>query len=113
MVVTSICFAFPAPITQARIFELKNLSTSLLYLPISSSAETWKIFRGMICQFFFALADILSEKNPYFRKHVFRKTKTDYEYKLCVQDFATAKNFSLNQCSKQESFAFFLFKVIS
>ena len=30
-------------------FELKNSSTSLLYLPISSSAETWKIFRNMLC----------------------------------------------------------------
>ena len=32
-------------------FESKN-SSSLLYLPISSSAETWKIFRNMQCQFF-------------------------------------------------------------
>ena len=45
-------------------FELKN-SSSLLYLPISSSAETWKIFRNMQCQFFCARADILSEKNSY------------------------------------------------
>ena len=29
-------------------FELKNSSRSLLYLPISSSAETWKIFRNML-----------------------------------------------------------------
>ena len=35
-------------------FELKN-SRSLLYLPISSSAETWKIFRNMLSQFFFSL----------------------------------------------------------
>ena len=87
-------------------FELKN-STSLLYLPISSSVETWKIFRNMLCQFFFSWTDILSEKNPYFGKHLFCKTKTDYAYKLRVQDFATGKNFSFNQCSKQESFAFF------
>ena len=33
-------------------------------------------------------------------------------YKLRVQDFATGKNFSFNQCSKQESFAFFLGKII-
>ena len=88
---------------------MKN-STSLLYLPISSSVETWTIFRNMLRQFFFAWADILSEKNPYFGKHLFCKTKTDY--KLHVQDFATGKNFSFNQCSKQESFAFFLGKVI-
>ena len=61
----------------------------------------------MLCRLFFAWADILSEKNPYFGKHFFCKTKTDYEYKLRVQDFATGKNFSFNQCFKQESFAFF------
>ena len=60
-------------------FELKN-STSLLYLPISSSAETWKMFRNMLGQFFFACADILSEKNPYFGKHLFCKTRADYAY---------------------------------
>ena len=57
-------------------FELKN-STSLLYLPISSSVETWKIFRNMLCQFFFAWADILSEKNPYFGLI----TRTSFAYK--------------------------------
>ena len=92
--------------TNLKGFELKN-STSLLYLPISSSVETWKIFRNMLCQLFFAWADILSEKNPYFGKHLFCKTKTDYAYKLRVQDFATGKNFSFYQCSKQERFAFF------
>ena len=87
-------------------FELKN-TTSLLYLPISSSVETWKIFTNMLCQFVFAWADILSEKNPYFGIHLFCETKTDYAYKLRVQDVATGKNASFNQCSKQESFAFF------
>ena len=65
----------------------------------------------MLCQFFFVWGDILSEKNPYFGKHLFCKTKTDYAYKLRVQDFATGKNFSFNQCSKQERFAFFLGKL--
>ena len=37
---------------------------------ISSSVETWKIFRSMLCQFFFTWAAILSEKNPYFGKHL-------------------------------------------
>ena len=32
-------------------FELKN-SSSLLYLPIYSSSDTWKIFRNMQCQFY-------------------------------------------------------------
>ena len=48
----------------------------------------------------------------YFGKHLFCKTKTDYAYKLRVQDFVTGKNFSFNQCSKQGSFAFLLGKVI-
>ena len=55
----------------------------------------------------FIVADILSKKNPYFGKHLFCKTKTDYAYKLRVQDFSTGKNFSFDQCSKQENFAFF------
>ena len=29
-------------------------STSLLYLPIPSSAETWEIVTKKVCQFFFA-----------------------------------------------------------
>ena len=66
----------------------------------------------MLRQFFFAWADILSEKNPYFGKRLFCKTKTDYTCKLRVQDFATGKNFSFIQCSKQQSFSFFLGKVI-
>ena len=61
----------------------------------------------MLCQFFFAGTDILSEKNPYFGEHLFCKTRTDYAYKLRVRDLATDKNLSFNQCSKQESFAFF------
>ena len=66
----------------------------------------------MLCQLFFAYADFLSEKNPYFGKHFFCKTKTDYAFKLRVQDFATGQNFSFNQYPKQKSFAFFLGKVI-
>ena len=109
MVVTSRCFAFRALITQARIckrFWVEKLS-KFTYLPISSSVETWKIYRNMLCQFLFAWADILSEKTLYFGKHFFCKTKTDYVYKRRVQDFTTVKNFSFNQCSKQERFAFF------
>ena len=67
---TSRCFAFRALTRKYEFekgFELKK-STSLLYLPISSSAESWKIFRNMLGQFFSAWADILSEKNPYFGK---------------------------------------------
>ena len=56
MVVVSRCFALCALITQAWIwksFQVHNL-TSLLYLPIPSLAETWKILTKKVCQFFFA-----------------------------------------------------------
>ena len=71
-------------------------------LKLEKSLETF-------CVYFFSLGlPLLSEKNLYFGKHLFCKTKTDYTCKLHVQDFATGKNFSFDQCSKQESFAFFL-----
>ena len=99
MVVTSRCLAFRSLTRKHEFekgFELET-SKSLHYLPISSSAETWKVFRNMLCQFFCARADILSEKNPYFGKLLFCKTRSDYAYKLRVQDFATGKNLSLNK----------------
>ena len=54
MVVTTRCFAFRVLITQAQIWKsfLVQTSTNLLYLPILSSAETWKIFTNKLCQFF-------------------------------------------------------------
>ena len=105
MVVTSRCFAFallPRKHEFEKRFEFKN-STSLRYLPISSSVKTWKIFRHMLCQFFFfAWADILNKKNPYFGNHLFCKTKTSSAYKT-----SRLVRISLFQCSKQASFAFF------
>ena len=93
MVVTSICFAFHALITKARIwkgFWVQN-STRLLYLPIPSSAETWKIFTTKLCQFFFAKVDILSEKNPYFGKHLFAKQELIMHARLRVRDFGLVR----------------------
>ena len=57
-------------------------------------------------QFFFALAEILSDKNQYFAKHLFAKQELITCARLRGQDFATAKNFSFNQCHTK-SFAFF------
>ena len=89
-----------------KVSSWKNRQVYFIYqfprrLKLEKSLETCCV------NFFFAWADILSEKNPYFGKHLFCKTKTDYAYKVSVQDFATGKNFSFNHCSKQESFAFF------
>ena len=48
----------------------------------------------------------LSEKNPYFAKHLFAKQDSITRARLRGQDFATGKNFSFNQCHAK-SFAFF------
>ena len=47
---------------------------------------------------FFAWADILSDKNPHFVKHLFAKQELITRARLRVQDFANGKNFSYNQC---------------
>ena len=40
-----------------------------------------KSLQNMLCQLFFAQADIFSEKYPYFGKPLFCKTRTDYACK--------------------------------
>ena len=49
---------------------------------------------------------VLSEKNPYFAKHLFAKQELITRARLRGQDFATGKNFSFNRCLAK-SFAFF------
>ena len=114
MVVTSRCFAFLALITQARIwksFWVKN-STSLIYLPIPTSAETSKIFANMLCQFFLLKLTFKREKSVFW-KAAFLQNKNwlrvqDYVYKTSRQ----CKNFSFNQCHNKEFFCFFSGKLI-
>ena len=50
---------------------------------------------------------ILSEKNPYFRKHLFAKQELVTRARLRVQDFGTGKNFCFNQCHNKELMSFF------
>ena len=40
--------------------------------------------------------NILTEKNPYFAKHLFAKQELTTRARLREQDFATGKNFSFN-----------------
>ena len=104
-------FCFSALITQARIWKrfwvekIDKITLFTHFLVGWNLKNLWK-HAVSIC---FAWADILSEKNPYFGEHLFYKTKTDYAYKLRVQDVATLKNFSFNQCSKQETSVCFFF----
>ena len=60
-----------------------NLKTflSLLYLPIPSSAETWKIFTNKLCQFCFRLSWHFKREKSVFWKASFCKTRTDYACK--------------------------------
>ena len=73
-------------------------STSLLYLPIPLSAESWKIFTNKLCQFCFRLSWHFKREKSVFWKHLFAKQELITRAKLRVQDFATGKNFSFNQC---------------
>ena len=105
MVVTSRCFAFRALITQAQIwksFWVQN-STSLLYLPIPSSAETWNIFTNKLCQFCFPLSCHFNREKSVFWKHLFAKQELIARASLRVHD-ATGKHFSFNQCHDKELF---------
>ena len=90
--------------TRGVIFTRARVSLALLslrknggLLVVYSSTETWKIFTNKLCQFFFAKADILSEKNPYSGKHLFVKQELITRAGLRVQDFGTGKNFCFNQ----------------
>ena len=89
-----------------KVLSWKTRQIYFIY-PFPCRLKLEKSLETCCVNFFFAWADILSEKNPYFGRHLFCKTKTDCACKLRVQDFTTGKNLSFNQCSKQESFAFF------
>ena len=56
---------------------------------------------------FFAKADILSEKIPYFGKHLFTKQELITRARLRLQDFGTGKNFYFNHCYNKEFLSFF------
>ena len=61
-----------------------------------------------MCQFFFAQADILSEKNQCFGKHLFAKQERSTRARIRGQGFATGKNFSFNLCHNKEFCVFSL-----
>ena len=71
-----------ALIRQARIWKmfwvekLEKINWNQERMICGKSLETCCV------NFFCAWADILSEKNPYFGKHLFCKTRTYYAYKL-------------------------------
>ena len=66
--------------TNLKKFRVQN-STSLLYLPIPSSAETWKIFTNKLCQFCFRLSWHFKREKSVFWRASFCKRRTDYACK--------------------------------
>ena len=70
------------------------------YLPISPSAETWKIFTNLLLQFFHLSWHF---KNEWFKRKTIITFIITYA-RLHVQDFATCKNFAFNQCHNKQEF---------
>ena len=107
MVVSSRCFAFRALITRARIWKrcwVQN-STSLLFLPIPSSAQTCKIFTNKLWQFLFRLSWHFKREKSVFWNFLQNKNW------LRVQDFVFKTlrlvRVSLLISAITKSFAFF------
>ena len=109
MVVPWRCFAFRALITQPRIwksFQVQN-STSLLYLLIPSSAETWKIATKKVCPFLFLLSWHFKREKSVFWKASFCKTRTDYARKTFVDKVLRLVRISLLISAMQRVLRFF------
>ena len=70
--------------------------------PFFRPLKLGKSLQTSCVNFFFSQADILSEKNPHFGKHLFAKQELITRASLRVQDFSTGKNSSLNQCHNKE-----------
>ena len=68
-------------------------------------------YKESVSIFFSLKLTFLSEKSPYFGKHLFAKQELITRARLRRQDFATGKNFSFS-LSHTKSFAFFLGKCI-
>ena len=86
-------------------------ATSLLYLPIPSLVETWKIItKHAVSILFLVNWHFKQEKSVFWKASFFVKKRTDKMHaRLRAQDFMTDKNFSFNQCHNKEfQFAFVL-----
>ena len=90
-----------------KVFEFKTRQVYFIY-PFLRRLKLGKSLQRRCVNF---KLTFLSEKNPYFAKHLFAKQELITRARLRGQDFATGKNFSFNQCHTK-SFAFFLGKVI-
>ena len=97
--------------TNHESMNLKKFSSSKLdkFTLFTHSFVGWNLetrYKESV-SIFFCKPDILSEKSPYFGKHLFAKQELITRARLRGQDFATGENFSFNQCHTK-SFVFFL-----
>ena len=74
----------------------------LLYLRISSSAETWKVFTNMLSQFFPLKLTFEGKKFRILESIFFAKQELITRTKLLAQHFGTGKKFSFNQWGNKE-----------
>ena len=88
-----------------KVFEFKTRQVYFIY-PFLRRLKLGKSLQRRCVHFSSLKLTVLSEKNPYFAKHLFAKQELITRARLRGQDFATGKNFSFNQCLTK-SFAFF------
>ena len=88
-----------------KVFKFKTRQVYFIY-PFLRRLKLGKSLQRRCVHFSSLKLTVLSEKNPYFAKHLFAKQELITRARLRGQDFATGKNFSFNQCHTK-SFAFF------
>ena len=76
-------FFFRALITQAWVFEMKTRQVYFIHT-FPRRRELGESLQTCCVNVFFALADILREKNPYFGKHLFLQYKNWWR---CWQEY--------------------------
>ena len=103
--------AYHASTNLKKVFLVEN-STNLLYLPIPPSANTWKIFINMPCQFFFSLKLTLQARKTLILESTFIAKQELITRKSFVYKTSRLVRVSLLISAITKSFVFFLGKVI-
>ena len=99
-------FGFSRANHASKVFEFKTQKVYFIY-PFLRRLKLGKSLQRRCVHFSSLKLTVLSEKNPYFAKHLFAKQELITRARLRGQDFAAAKNFSFNQCLTKEFCVFF------
>ena len=101
------CFSLPNHAsTNLKKFSSSKLDKFILFTHSFVGVYLRKSLQTSCVNFFFRLSWHLSEKTPYFGKHLFAKQELITRARLHLQDFATGNNSSFNQCHNKEFFDF-------